>query len=143
MLFISRQKLFSFSRYLSFCLDFLVMQQNGLIRKIRLILSFITSQSGYQRTVIHIMPNISRSKGNQTMKISQLIECNMKNIFHEKSYTKCGGQTSPTPFSDKLKRSICLDQQSKVLYSVFILWQVEAYRNILKQSCRPVAFTSY
>ena len=30
-------KLFSFSRYLSFCFDFLVMQQNGLIRKKRLI----------------------------------------------------------------------------------------------------------
>ena len=40
MLFISPQKLFSFSKYLSFCLDFLVMYQNGLIRKIRLISNF-------------------------------------------------------------------------------------------------------
>ena len=30
---ISPQKLFSFTRYLSFCLDFLVMYQNGLIKK--------------------------------------------------------------------------------------------------------------
>ena len=29
------------------------------------------------------------------MKFSQLIEYNMKNIFLEKSYTKCGGETSP------------------------------------------------
>ena len=33
MLFISRQKLFSFSRYLSFCPDFLIMQQNDFDKK--------------------------------------------------------------------------------------------------------------
>ena len=31
------------------------------------------------------------SKGNQTMKFGQLIECNMRNVFREKSYIKCGG----------------------------------------------------
>ena len=60
--------------------------------------------------VIQILPNISRSKGNQSMKLGQLIECNMGNIFLEKSYTKCGGETSPRPFSEKLKLSISLDQ---------------------------------
>ena len=40
------QKLFSFSRYLSFCLYFLVMYRNSLIKKIRLISNFMTSQSG-------------------------------------------------------------------------------------------------
>ena len=44
------------------------------------------------------------------MKFGQLIECNMRNIFLEKSYTKCGGETSPRPFSEKLKLSISLDQ---------------------------------
>ena len=38
--------------------------------------------------MIHILPNISRSKVIQTMKFGQLIECNMRNIFLEKSYTK-------------------------------------------------------
>ena len=56
------------------------------------------------------------------MKFGQLIEYNMKNIFLEKSYTKCGGETSPRPFSEKLKLSISLDQQSKVLYSLFLLY---------------------
>ena len=70
----------------------------------------MTSQSGYQTIVIHILPNISRSKSNQTMKFGQLIECNMRNIFLEKSYTKCGGETSPRPFSEKLTLSISLDQ---------------------------------
>ena len=37
-----------------------------------------------------MLPNISRSKINQTMKFSQLIECSMRNIFPEKPYTKCG-----------------------------------------------------
>ena len=47
---------------------------------------------------------------NQTMKFGQLTECNMRNIFFEKSYTKCGGETSPRTFSEKLKLSISLDK---------------------------------
>ena len=58
----------------------------------------------------NVTANISRSKGNQTMKIGQLIECNMRNIFLEKSYTKCGGETSPRSFSEKLKLRISLEQ---------------------------------
>ena len=61
------------------------------------------------RKQIHVLPNISRSKDNQTMKFGQLIEFNMKNIFLEKSYTKCGGENSPRPFSKKSKLSIFLD----------------------------------
>ena len=60
--------------------------------------------------VIQILPNISRSKGNQSMKLGQLIECNMGNIFLEKSCPKCGAETSFRPFSGKLKLSISLDQ---------------------------------
>ena len=57
-----------------------------------------------------MLHNISRSKGNQTMKFGQLIECNMRNIVLKKSYTKCGGEASPRPFSKNLKLSISLDQ---------------------------------
>ena len=70
----------------------------------------MTSQTGSQTIVIHILPNIWRSKGNQTMKFGQLIECNLRNIFLEKSYTKCDRETSPRPFSEKLKLNISLDQ---------------------------------
>ena len=38
------EKLFRFSSYSSFCLDFLVMYQNGLIKKVRLISNFTRSQ---------------------------------------------------------------------------------------------------
>ena len=82
----------------------------------------MTSQPSQQTIVIHMLPNISRSKGNQTMKFGQLIECNMSNIFLEKSYTKWDGETSTRPFSEKLKLSISLDQQSKVLCSLFLLY---------------------
>ena len=44
--FFPPQKLFSSLRYLSFCHDFLVMYQNGLIKKIGLISNFMTSQPG-------------------------------------------------------------------------------------------------
>ena len=82
----------------------------------------MTSQPGWQTIVIHILPNISRSKGNQTKKFGLIIECNMRNIFLEKSYTKCDGETSPRSFSGKLKLSISLDQYSKVLYSFSLLY---------------------
>ena len=112
MLLISPQKLFPFSRYLSFCLDFLVMYQSSLVKKITS--NFMASPLGQQTVVIYIFPNISRSKGKQTMKFGQLIECNMRNIFVEISCTKCDGETSPRLFSEKLNLSISSDQWSKV-----------------------------
>ena len=56
------------------------------------------------------------------MKFGQLIEWNMRNIFLGKSYTKCGGVTSPKPFSEKLKLTLFLDQWFKVLYSLLLLY---------------------
>ena len=56
------------------------------------------------------------------MEFGQLIECNMKNIFLEKSYTKCDRETIPRPLSEKSKLSISLDEQSKVLYGLFLLY---------------------
>ena len=43
-------------------------------------------------------------------KLSQLIGCNMRNIFLEKSYTKCGEETIPRSISKKSKLSTYLDQ---------------------------------
>ena len=39
------------------------------------------SQPGLQTIAIHLLPNISQSKGNQTMRFDQLIEYNKRNIF--------------------------------------------------------------
>ena len=60
-------------------------------RRIRLISKFLTSQSGQQTIAIHVLPNISKSKDNQTMEFGQLIDYNMRDIFLQKSYTKWGG----------------------------------------------------
>ena len=92
------------------------------IKKIKLLSNFMTSQPGEQIIVIHMLPNISRSKDNETMKFAHLIDCNIRNIFLEKSSSKRCGETSPRPFSKKLKLSISLDQWSKVLYSLFLLY---------------------
>ena len=56
------------------------------------------------------------------MKFDELIERNMRKFFFEKSYTKCGGETSPRPSLEKLKLTISLDQWSKILCSLFLLY---------------------
>ena len=47
----------------------------------------MTSQPGLQTIAIHILLNISQSKGNQKMKFGQLVEYNKK-IFIFKNYAK-------------------------------------------------------
>ena len=79
----------------------------------------------YDVTVItHILPNISRSRGNQTMKFGQLIENNIRNIFLEKPYVKCGGEASSRPFykeSKLRKRGLSKYMNIKVLTTCFYL----------------------
>ena len=50
------------------------------------------------------------------MKFGQLTESNMRSIFLEKSHTKYGAET------EKSKLSISLDQWSKDLYNLFLLY---------------------
>ena len=68
----------------------------------------MTSQRGLQTIAIHILPNISRSKGNQTIKFDQLTENNMTNIFVEKSYTKWPGETIPRPLPKTSKLRVVI-----------------------------------
>ena len=59
--------------------------------------------------------NIPRTKGNQAMKIGQLIECNMKNIFL-KSYTQDVVQKLfLRPYSKNSKLRISQNQLPKAL----------------------------
>ena len=55
-----------------------------LIKKLRLVLKFMTPSSLKQIITIHILPNISRSKDKQTMKFGQLMQYNVKNNFLRK-----------------------------------------------------------
>ena len=70
------------------------------------------SQPSYQTIAIQILTNILTSKDNQVTKFGQLIEYNTRNILLEKSYTECGGEASPRPFSEESKLSISPDQCS-------------------------------
>ena len=71
------------------------------------------SQTG-QIITIHILPNISGSEGNLTMKFGQL-EYTIRNIFLERQYTKCRVEANPRPFYKTSKLSISLDPQSEKL----------------------------
>ena len=66
----------------------------------------MTSQPRKQTIATHVLSNISRSKGNLTMKFGTLVESNMKNLFLQKSYAKCVGETIPKPFSKQSQLSI-------------------------------------
>ena len=64
----------------------------------------------------------------------------MRNIFLEKSCTKCCGETVPTSFSgiEHITGSIIWN----VVGFIFIPWQNEDYQNIFKLSRRPFSLTS-
>ena len=48
---------------------------------IGLIPTFMSSQPRKQTITIHILPSITRNKGNQTVKFGQLIGYNMRIVF--------------------------------------------------------------
>ena len=58
----------------------------------------MTSQPGKQNTALHILPNISTSKGNQTMKFGQLIDYNVRNIFLKNHTQNVMEKLVPDPF---------------------------------------------
>ena len=70
----------------------------------------MTSQPGKQIIAIHILANISRSEGNQTIKFGQLIEYNIRNIFLERSFTKCDGKNIRRHFKEYSNLTMSLDQ---------------------------------
>ena len=79
-------KFFSFLGYLNFSPVFPGhVVKNDLIRKRKLISIFLTSKTVKQVITIHILPNISRSKCNKTMKFRQLIEYNVRIGFLQNS----------------------------------------------------------
>ena len=67
------------------------------------------TKSSILNVLIHVLTNISRIKNNQTMKFCLVIKYNMINIFLEKSYPKCGGETIPRSFPKMSKLSISLE----------------------------------
>ena len=85
-------KIFEWLSWLLGCVE----KKKCLIRQIRLFSKFMTSQS---TITIYILSNISRSKGNQTMKFDQVIEHNKRKKFPQKSWRRWGKESSSTPCS--------------------------------------------
>ena len=129
MFFISPQKLSLFSEYLSFCLDFIAMYQNVLIKLLSWLFVHVSKRLDqnskvnfkfYDVTVwltnnsnTHIAQYLEkqRQSDNEIWSVNRiLIECNIGNNFLEKPCTKCGGESRPRPFSEKSKLSVSLDQ---------------------------------
>ena len=58
----------------------------------------MASQPGKETVVKHILSNNFRSKGYQTMKFGQLIECEIRNIFLENYTQNVVKKLFPEPF---------------------------------------------
>ena len=56
-------------------------------KKAKVILKFMTSQTGQQIITIHLLPDISRNKDNKAMKFVQLIEYNVRKMLLQKVCT--------------------------------------------------------
>ena len=104
------QKIFKYLKY--FCSGFYGYVGKWLDQKAKVNFN-IYNVTNWEIIAIPILPNISRSKDNHTIRLGRLIECKTRIIFLEKSYAKCGGKTSPRPFTEKSKLSISVNQQSK------------------------------
>ena len=63
----------------------------------------MTSQPGNQTIAIHILPNISSSEGDHTLRFGPFIEYNMRSIFLEKSYPNLWGRNYSQTFFQKTK----------------------------------------
>ena len=70
----------------------------GFIRKLRITLKFMASQTRQQTMSINIKPTISQSKDIKTMKYGQLMEYNMRNGFFQNHAENVGKRLVPDLF---------------------------------------------
>ena len=111
-----------FFKYLHFWTQFLIMQKNGLVRKLWSVSKFIRSRTGQQIITIYMLPNISLSKGIHAMKFCLLIKFRMRNIFLQKSCRKWGRQISSRPLF-VFKKSFTYGKKQLVNTLVIRYWQ--------------------
>ena len=82
----------------------------------------MTSQHDSKPIGTQILPNISRTKGNQTMKFGQLIECNMKNILLKNYTQNAVEKLFLDPFLRNENSSYLCVNSLEALYSLFFLY---------------------
>ena len=74
-----------FLRHLSFCPDFLAREGKRLNKKAKTNFKIYDVMNWETDNTIHIVPNVLRSKGNQTMKVGQFVT---REIFFSKNHTQ-------------------------------------------------------
>ena len=113
---------------------------HGLKGKVNLKIYDVVGRQ--QIITIHILLNISSSKGNHTMKVGQSMECNIRKIYLENHTQNVVKKLVPQYFV-KNEHGGCLWINSPECYKIlFLLYvQVEVYQNILKLRSRPLIFT--
>ena len=139
MLFISPKKLLLFWRSLYFCSGIFCQVGKGLNKNVNAIFKIYGIKNWETDDYSTHIAQYLKKKDNLTMKFDQLTNYYWRNILLGKWHSKYGGKTSPWPFflKKRTKLSISADQQSRALYSLFLLYvQVEGYGNILKLRCR-------
>ena len=77
------------------------------------------------------------------MKFRQTMQYKMRKIFLEKSYTKCGGETIPRPFSKKIKIEHISGSIVSFIQFVLIVCQVGGLSKYIETKMQSLAFTSY
>ena len=100
-------------------LFFFVMWETDVVKNLRLTSNVMPSSTGKQIITIHILPNISRNKGNRTLKFGQLIKDNFRNILLQKSYKKWERETSFRPLFVKAMYKLKASSQH---FCFYIFW---------------------
>ena len=121
--------------FLRYFPDIFVYVEKGLYEKAKVNFKIydVTNQESSNCNNIYCSISQEVNKDNQKIKFGQFIEYNMRSTCLEKSYTKCGKETSPRLFSKKSKSSLSLDQQPKYLYHLFLLFvEAEIYKKVFK-----------
>ena len=118
--------------YITYSIDFLVIQKKRLYQKDKVNLKIHDVTTGDIK--IRILPNISRSRGNQKMKFDQVIEYNTRKIFLQKSYRKRGRETSSRPLFAFFKKALNQVKESDLQLSLNIIRQFTTWHTI-KTNC--------
>ena len=107
-----------------------------------LISKSVTPQPGKQTTAKQILSNISKRKGSQKMKIVQLIEYSMRNIFLETSCKKVVKKLAPELLLKNLNWTyLCINSLKFYTVCFYCMPKWRPLKN-LKLSCRSLASTS-
>ena len=104
VLFILSKKLFSFLWHSNTFSDFFGSAEKRLDQKDEVNFKIYDLINYETNTSVYVLPSISKSKDNQTIKFGQLVEYDLRNIFLKKSCKKWGKKISSSRLFFFLKK---------------------------------------